>query len=214
LTLETIFAAALLLILGVALSFKGYKWFMILLPILAFATGFAAGINAVSNVYGMSIISSLVIAFAGLILGLLLAVIIYLSFNLAVILLGAIFGYTLGSGITSYAGLESGLIQIVAGLIVAVVTAIIAIRLNLPRYLIIALTSLLGTEFILVSLLLIMGFISVENLKLGSWLSSLSQSRILVVAWLIFAGLAALIQLHRAKYYELDLPIRAKQAPD
>ncbi|MCJ7444252.1 MAG: DUF4203 domain-containing protein [Methanotrichaceae archaeon] len=211
--LETLFVAALLLIFGIALSLQGYKWFKILLPILAFAVGFTAGSNAVSNVYGVSIFSSLVIAVAGLILGLLLAVIVYLSFNLAIILLGALFGYTIGSAIASFLGFETGLIQIVAGLILAIIAVIIVVRLNLPKYLVIALTSLIGTEAILGGLLLLTGSISVNDLKLGSWESILSQFHILAIVWLILAAGAALIQLRRAKHYELDLSSCARQVP-
>jgi hypothetical protein len=212
LALETLFVAALLLIFGIALSLQGYKWFMILLPILAFAVGFTAGFNAVSYVYGVSIFSSLVIAVAGLILGLLLAVIVYLSFNLAVILLGGLFGYTLGSAIASFLGFEPGFVQIIAGLIVAIIAVVIAVRLNLPKYLVIVLTSLLGTEAILVGLLLLMGSTSVNDLKLGSWESILLQFHILAIIWLILAAGAALIQLRKARNYELDLTPSAKKA--
>jgi hypothetical protein len=212
LALETLFVVAFLLIFGIALSLQGYKWFMILLPILAFAVGFTAGSNAVSNVYGVSIFSSLVIAVAGLILGLLFAVIVYLSFNLAVVLLGGLFGYTLGSAIASFLGFEPGLVQIVAGLIVAIIAVIIAVRRNLPKYLVIVLTSLLGTEAILGSLLLLQGSISIDALKLGSWGSILSQFHVLAIIWLILAAGAALMQLRKARNYELDLTPSARQA--
>ena len=212
-SLETLFIAALLLILGIALSLQGYKWFMILLPILAFAAGFTVGSYSVSNIYGVSILSSLVIVVAGLIWGILLAVIVYLSFNLAIILLGALFGYTIGSAITSFIGFETGFIQVVAGLIFAIIAVIIAVRLNLPKYLVIALTSLAGTEAILVGLLLLTGSISFNDLKLGSWESILSQFYVLAIIWLILAAVAALIQLREARKSELDLTSCAGQAP-
>jgi hypothetical protein len=40
LSLEAIIMAAFLLVLGSMLCFGGYKWFMILLPFLAFIEGF------------------------------------------------------------------------------------------------------------------------------------------------------------------------------
>jgi len=152
---------------------------MILPPILAFAVGFAAGFDAVSRVYGMSIYSLFVITVAGLIVGLIMAIIVYLSFRLAVILLGAVFGLFLGAGIAAVFGFEAGLIQYIAGLIVAIISVIIAIRLDLPKYLIIVLTSFVGTEAIVRGLLLLQGSISVSDLTLVSWVSILSQFDIL-----------------------------------
>jgi hypothetical protein len=142
-SLEALVIAAFLLILGIAFCFGGYKWFMILLPVLAFLVGSIIGAVAVSGVYGDSILSLIVIVVAGLIVGLSLAVLVYLFFNLGVILLGAAVGYTIGSGLAYYLGFVAGPISFVAGLIAAAVVAFLAFRLNLPKYIIIALTALM-----------------------------------------------------------------------
>jgi Domain of unknown function (DUF4203) len=204
-SLEALVIAAFLLILGIAFCFGGYKWFMILLPVLAFLVGSIIGAVAVSGVYGDSILSLIVIVVAGLIVGLSLAVLAYLFFNLGVILLGAAVGYTIGSGLAYYLGFVAGPISFVAGLIAAAVVAFLAFRLNLPKYIIIALTALIGSEAILSGILLLIGFITPSDLQLGLLGSMLSHSVAWTFVWLVLAAAGAAIQLHRAKLYELDL---------
>jgi hypothetical protein len=211
LPLETLIVAVLLLIIGIAFCFGGYKWFMILLPVLGFLVGFIIGAAAVSSVYGESILSLMVIAVAGLIIGLILAVLVYMFFNLAIILLGASLGFTLGSGIASYLGFEAGFIPVIAGLIVAVIVGFLAFRMNLPKYIIIALTALIGSEALLSGALLLMGFISLDNLEQGLLGSIMSYSAVLSFIWLALAIVGAAVQLHRAKLYELDIEPGAKK---
>jgi hypothetical protein len=209
---ETLIVAVFLLIIGVAFCFGGYKWFMILLPVLGFLVGFIIGAAAVSGVYGESILSLIVIAVAGLITGLLLAVLVYMFFNLAIILLGASLGFTLGAGIASYLGFETGFIPVMAGLIVAVIVGFLAFRMNLPKYVIIALTALIGSEALLSGALLLLGLISLSELDQGLLGSIMSHSTVWTFIWLALAVVGAAVQLHRAKLYELDIEPGAKKA--
>lgn len=203
--LEALVVAALLLIIGTAFCFGGYKWFMILLPLWAFLVGSIIGIAAVSGVYGQSILSLFVIVVAGLITGLSLAVLAYMFFNLAIILLGASLGYTLGSGLACYMGFKLGFILVMAGIIVAATVGFLAFRLNLPKYIIIALTALTGSEILLSGALLLVGFISLKDLELGLLGSILSYSTVWSIIWLVLAMVGAAVQLHREKLYELDI---------
>ncbi len=205
LSLESLIVAALLLVIGIAFCFGGYKWFMILLPVLAFLVGFIIGATAVSGVYGESILSLIVIVVAGLITGLLLSVLVYMFFNLAIILLGAFLGYTLSSGIAIYIGFETGFIPAIAGVIAAAIVGFLAFRLNLPKYVIIALTALIGGEAILSGVLLLANFISLKDLELGLLGSALSYSAAWSFVWLVLAIIGAAVQLHRSRSYELDL---------
>jgi hypothetical protein len=93
----------------------------------------------------------------------------------------------------------------VVGLIAAAIVAFLAFRLNLPKYIIIALTALIGSEAILSGILLSIGFITPSDLQLGLLGSMLSHSVAWTFVWLVLAAAGAAIQLHRAKLYELDL---------
>lgn len=211
-SLEAVIISILLLAIGFLFCFGGYRWFLILLPVWAFLTGFAIGAVSVSGVYGQSILSMIILVVAGLIVGLLLAVITYMFFNLAIILLGASFGYTVGSGIAIYSGFETGLVPVLAGLITAAAVGFLAFRLNLPKYVIIALTAFTGSGALMIGALLLMGHISLSNLELEAEEPSLLLSNVWIPIWLALAALGAATQLHKAKNYELDLEAGARKA--
>lgn len=216
--LETLVIAVLLLLIGTAFCFYGYRWFMILLPICALLAGFVIGATSTFGVYGQSILSPIVIIVAGLITGLLLAVLAYMFFNLGIILLGAFLGYTLGftlgSGIALSLGFNAGYVSIIAGLIAAAIVGFLAFRFNLPKYIIIALTALIGAEALLSGVIFLMGFmgfISLNDLKQGFPGPVLSHSTAWTFSWLTLAAVGSVMQLHRAKYYELDLESGARK---
>ncbi len=132
-------------------------------------------------------------------------------FNLAVILLGASFGYAVGSGLAYYLGFETGFVPVLAGLIVAAAIGFLAFRLNLPKYVIIALTALTGSGALIIGVLLLIGYISLNSLEKGGMEPIVSLSSGWVFIWLALAACGAAVQLHRAKYYELDLESGAKK---
>lgn len=215
-TLETLVVAVLLLLIGTAFCFYGYRWFMILLPVWGFLVGFVIGGAVVFGVYGQSILSPIVIIVAGLITGLILAVLAYMFFNLAIILLGATLGYTLGfilgSGLALSMGFNAGFISVLTGLIAAAVVGFMAFRLNLPKYIIIALTALIGSEALLASSLLLMGSIPLNGLLQGQLWPNPSHSATWSFIWLILAAMGVAVQLHKVKCYELDLECNAAQS--
>ena len=197
LSLEALIVAVLLLAISVAFCFGGYKWFMILLPILAFLDGFFIGVKGVYGVYGFSILAILVIIVAGLIVGLILATVAYLFFSLAIILLGASFGYTVGLAAAAYLGIGMDMNISILGLIIGAIAGFFAFRFNLPKYFIIFFTALLGSEFFLLGTLILFGFKSVGNIQMGMPGSYISQFKGLILFWLILAIAGILTQLHR-----------------
>lgn len=189
--------AGLLLAFGVMFCFGGYRWFMVLLPLLPFLVGFIAGAKAVYDIYGLSIVSLLVTIMAGLIFGFVIAILAYLSFNLAIIFLGALFGYTLGYGIISYLGYETGFIPLMAGLAVGIVAAFLAVRFNLPKYIVVGLTALVGAEALLSGALIMTGVMPLSDLQYGFLGSLLNNSLTWIAVWLLLAGTGAAFQLRR-----------------
>jgi len=203
--LETIVMALALLVTGAAFCFGGYKWFMILLPVWGFITGFFVGAYAVSNVYGQSLLSIAVLGVAGVILGLIFAVIAYLLFPAAVILLGASLGYTAGWTIMTSLGFDPGLIPIAIGIVGAILIAVLAIRFHLPKYVIMVSTALLGSIGIIIAVLLLIGEISLGEFDLGLTQYLTGESATWPIVWVALAAVGMLVQFRRARAYEMDL---------
>ena len=209
---ETIIVGLLALILGMAFCFGGYKWFPILLPIWGLMTGFFVGAAAVSSIYGKSPLSIIIIIVAGSIVGILLAVAVYLFYNLAIILLTATLGYLIGEAITIHLGFNPGLIPIVVGLISAALVGFVAIRLHLPKYIIILFTSLTGSMAILGGFLLLTGQVTLESLRYGILGYILDYASTWGLLAIILAVFGLIFQLRGSRNFELDLTTKEKTA--
>jgi hypothetical protein len=209
---ETLAVALMALIIGAAFCFGGYKWFMILLPIWGFVTGFSIGAYSISGVYGESLLSIVVIVVAGAILGLIFAVLAYLLFPAAVILLGASLGYTAAWTIVTSLGFSPGLIPVAIGIAGAIALAILAVRYHLPKYIIIVSTAMLGSIGIIMGILLLMGEVTLEGLNQGLTQYLIEASATWPVAWLALAVIGLLVQLRRAWTYEMDLSSQQMQS--
>jgi hypothetical protein len=210
--LATIIVALMALILGMAFCFGGYKWFPILLPIWGLLTGFFIGAAGVSSIYEKSLLSIIIIIVAGSIAGILLAVAVYLFYNLAIILLAATFGYFIGETITIYLGFNPGLIPIVIGLISAAILGFVAIRLNLPKYIIILFTSLIGSIAILGGTLLLTGQVTLESMRYGILGYIVDNVSTLGLLAIILAAFGLIVQLRDSRNFELDLTTKKKAA--
>lgn len=201
---EVIIAALLVLLIGNAFCFGGYRWFKILLPLLGLLIGFVAGAEWVARIYGLTILSAIPVFAAGIIIGLFLAIASYLFFDFSIILLTATLGYSLGAGILINTTFGTGIMPGIAGWIAAAVAAFLAIRLHLPKNIIIVLTALFGAAAIVNGLLLLMGLISLERFGYGIFDPITHYSDGLALLVLALAAVGFWVQLKGARKYELD----------
>jgi hypothetical protein len=204
----TALSALLALAIGIVFCFGGCRWFRVLLPLFGFVTGFVIGASSLLAIYSQSILAIIVIVAAGSIVGLLVAAATYLFFSWAIILLGATLGYLLGSGIAASAGSESGLITLLSGVLVAAISGIVAIKLDLPKYAVIVLTAALGSGAIVTGALFLMGQIPLESLQYALLQRSiveqiLDQSGMWGIIWVLLAAIGVAVQLKRSMDCEL-----------
>lgn len=164
---QTVLVSLLMLTLGLAACFAGFRLFVILLPIWGFFAGFISTAQAIQQLFGggfLATVSSWVIAF---VIGVLFAVMAYFFYYAAVIVLAATVGYEIGVGLMAGFGVNAGFIQFIVGLGVALALSVAVIALNLPRVFIIALTALGGASMILTGILLAFGGVTLATLNFG-----------------------------------------------
>jgi hypothetical protein len=70
---QTILVALLAILLGAALSFAGYRFFMSLLPSWAFFAGFSATATAITGFWGTAFLATITSWVIGILVGLLFA---------------------------------------------------------------------------------------------------------------------------------------------
>jgi hypothetical protein len=164
---QTVLVSLLLILMGLALCFAGYRFFVILLPIWGFFAGFQFGATIFTNIFGEGFLSTVISWVIGLLVAIFAAVLAYLFYAVAVVLLAGFVGYQLGIGIMTWIGFKEGFVTFLVGLIFALGIAALAIFLRLPKLLIIIFSAFAGAGAILAGFFLALGRISIESLRFG-----------------------------------------------
>jgi len=149
-----VFAAAI----GLGLVFRGFKLFMLLLPLLGFIGGFLLGAGLIEQLFGDGFFSTLLSWGAGFVLGIILAVLSYLYYWLAVRLLGGFIGYQLTLGLLAWVGFsESGVFAMFVAFAVALGFGLAFLVLNMPTVVAIVGTAIAGAGLAVAGLALALG---------------------------------------------------------
>lgn len=168
-TIEGIIIGLFAILIGAAICFAGYKWFIILLPIWGFLAGFVFGSNAIYYIAGNEhgfFATSLAIM-VGVIVGVLFAALSYLYYYFAVILLGGALGYVLGIGFMDWLNID-GILAFIVGVAVAAVFAFGFIVLAMPAVLVIWGTAVSGATAVVGGAVILLGRAPLDSLNGGT----------------------------------------------
>jgi hypothetical protein len=201
--LTVIVAALFVAALGAALCFVGYRIFLVLLPIIGFFAGFWLGAEVVSIIFGTGFLATVTAWIVGFLAGLVVAVLSYLFYLLGVALVAAAIGAALGSGFMAALGFDPGFLTAIVDLAAAIVAAILTLVWNLQKYVIIALTAIGGANALLLSVLLLIGKVSLESLRTAgtSIKPILQDSWFWLIVWLVVAIVGIVVQIRLNRDY-------------
>jgi hypothetical protein len=201
--LTVIVAALFIAALGAALCFVGYRIFLVLLPIIGFFAGFWLGAEVVSIIFGTGFLATVTAWIVGFFAGLVVAVLSYLFYLLGVALVAAAIGAALGSGFMAALGFDPGFLTAIVDLAAAIVAAILTLVWNLQKYVIIALTAIGGANALLLSVLLLIGKVSLESLRTAgtSIKPILQDSWFWLIVWLVVAIVGIVVQIRLNRDY-------------
>jgi hypothetical protein len=194
------------LFVGMAICFSGYRWFLILLPILGFFFGFGIGAQTVTAIFGGGFLSTVTSWVVGFFVALIFAVLSYLFYFIGVALVGGYLGYSLGVGLLGLIGIDFGLLAWLVGMVLGVIFAIGTIVLNIQKYVIIAFTSLAGAGVIVGSFLFVFGVIQPVDIALNAVGKAIKDSPFWLIIFLVIAILGIAAQLYSNRSYELSPP--------
>jgi hypothetical protein len=154
-TFATVVAASVILLLGALVAFFGYRLLWIILPIWGFFFGLAVGGQGVQAIFGDGFLStafSWIIAFC---LGVLFAMLSYLFWFIAVALVGGYFGYAVVVGFFGLIGVDLGVVVWLLGVAVGIVAAVLTLRFNVQKYVVIVGSALLGAAGIVGTIIML-----------------------------------------------------------
>jgi hypothetical protein len=162
--MNTILIALFALVLGALFLLWGYRVFLVMLPIWGFFAGFWLGAQTTSLLFGAGFLATTTGWVVGFFIGLLFALLSYLFYLFGVALVAASVGAALITGFLSLFGLETGLLVFLAALVGAVVVAGLTLVFNLQKYVIIILTAVGGANSLVLSVLLLFGRVTPDDL--------------------------------------------------
>jgi hypothetical protein len=186
-------AAIILIAVGAAALFVGFKLWLILLPIFGFITGFVVGAELMATWLGEGFLVNILGIVVGAVVAVIFAFLAIFWWWAAVVLVLAGFGFAIGYGLLPAIGMDADVLSWVIGLTVAAVFVVAAVVLRLPRALVIVATSLWGAGAVLAGVLVILNQIDVEELGFGAVNQVIGESFFWFAAWLVVAvvGMAA-----------------------
>lgn len=201
---QDVLIGLLVLLLGAAFCFAGYRFFRILIAIWGFFAGFNLGATAMVALFAGGFLGTVSGWVLGLVVGLVFAALAYFFYYFAIVLLGASVGYSLGSGFMEAIGLNNpSFLSVVAGVIVAVALVMLVLVLNLPKLLIMLFTALGGAGTIIAGILLMLGQIHVAGLQYGIIEAAIKASWVWSIVWLVLAVAGFAAQWRTAREYTL-----------
>ena len=204
--LSVIFAGLFALLIGAFFCFMGYRVFLALLPVWGFFAGFWLGAEGVALLFGTGFLATTTGIITGIITGLILAVLSYFFYFAGVIIIAAIVGYALGSGLMVAIGFDPGLISALVGIVTAVIVMGVTLLFNLQKIVIIILTALGGANAILLGILLFLGRVSLDSISTARDAIGpvLQDSWFWALAWLVVAAFGIYTQIRYHRTYEFD----------
>ena len=180
--------ALLAVLLGVLFAFGGWRFFLILLPFWGLFMGFNIGTEATRALLGDGTFATLTSWAIGIILALVFAALCYLYWYGAIALLAGTVGYLIGASAWGLIGSEQGVLAFIIGIALGAIFAIGALVLNVPKWLVVALTSIGGAALIVAAWFILTGAIPTDNITWNAIGHEINKSFIWLVVWLALAA--------------------------
>jgi hypothetical protein len=184
-----VLTAILLMTIGLVVSLLGFKLFKVLLPIVGLVTGSMIGYTGFQGLYGTGTVSTTVAVFVALAVGMLLAILSFVFFEIAVIVISGIIVASLFSFLSISLGLgANGFVVFLLSLAGFIIGINVAVSRPLSASFVMTITSMAGVSFILASIFLIAGDVSLTQLQndgvIRSVLRVVDQSFLWLFVWL------------------------------
>jgi hypothetical protein len=142
------------ILFGLTLCLAGYRLFLVLLPIFGFFFGLALGAQTMQALFGVGFLATITSWVVGFLVGAVFAVLSYLFYILAVALIAGALGYTVAVGLLMAIGMQMNFITWIIGIAAAIVLAVVTLRFDLAKWVIIIATAVEGAATIVLSIVL------------------------------------------------------------
>jgi hypothetical protein len=202
--MEGFFLGLFDLLIGVMIAFFGLRFFFMLLPLGAFFVGGYAGAMTVHHLFDEGFLNTFATIIAGFAVGFALAFVAVLVWYVGALIMAGAVGAMLGSGIVGAFTSDADVLTFIVAVAGAILVAFAAYRFNLPAWVIVISTSLVGAAIAVLGALLIFDRVETEDLQDGPALAMVNHSWFWVLVWAVVAGAGIVVQYKMSK--EIELP--------
>ncbi len=203
-TFQNFLIGVLILLVGAAFCFVGYRFFRVLIAVWGFFAGFNLGAAGMTALFGQNLLGTTTGWILGLVVGLVLAALAYFFYYFAVVILGASAGYSLGSSLMAALGLNNpGFLSVTVGIVLAVAFALLIVFLNLPKILIMVYTAFGGAVAMVTGLLILLGRVQVVNMQYGIAVALVRTSWFWGIIAIVLTVVGFLVQWRTVQEYTL-----------
>ncbi|MCO5215313.1 MAG: TMEM198/TM7SF3 family protein [Thermomicrobiales bacterium] len=183
-----IFMGIILALLGIVVATSGLRVFFFMLPIVGFVAGFFAGATIITNWFGDGFLSTMTGWVVGFVLGVLFSIISYLWWYVGALLSAGAAGALLLSGLFSAFGVSSGILLTSFAIVGAVLFFVAALVLNLPVFIVLVNTAIIGAYMVVAGALLVFNRADLDEMGYGVAVAAVRDSWFW---WLVLVAVAA-----------------------
>lgn len=198
------FFAIISVLLGLALTFGGYRLARVIIPLWGFFAGFTLGASGTSDALNSTFIGTTLGIVVGFFVGLLFALLAYFFFSLAIILFTASLGYWLGTSIVLFFGFNKGFLSATVGIILGIVFGLVALFGNFTKYYLMIVTAFGGAVVAFGGVLLLFNKIDLDAFNYAAASQAVSGSWFLALAALAVGVVGLVFQLRTNQDYQLE----------
>lgn len=202
--MKDVFFALISILLGLVLTFGGYRLARIIIPLWGLFAGFMLGASGVSDALNNSFIGTTMGIIVGLIVGVVFALLAYFFFSLAVILFTATIGYWLGTSMILFLGFDKGFLSATLGIIIGAIFGLVAIFGNLTKYFLIIATAIGGAVVVFGGFLLMFNKIQLDAFSYAAASEAVSQSWMLTLLAAVLGIIGIVFQVQSNRTYMLE----------
>ena len=201
---ELFCATMIALLFGLAITFGGYRLFLVLLPIWGFFFGFGLGAQTLQVLFGYGFLATVTSWIVGFVVGALFAVLSYMFYVFGVALLAGSLGYGMGVAVMAWVGFSPGFITWLVGIILGIVLIFVTIMFNLQKYMVIIATSIIGSGVLIGTLMMGVVGVALTRFVDNPIRTMLQDSPIWTILFLVLFVGGIIVQLRATPVPELD----------
>ena len=187
------------ILFGLIVCFAGYRFFLILLPIWGFFFGFAFGTQTIQALFNQGPFTTVTSWVVGFVVALVFAVLAYLFYIAAVALIAGSLGYSVAVGLLMAIGMNMNFIVWLIGIVAGIALAVVVLKFNVQKWVIIIGTGILGAGVILGSFILM--FNPAAQILENPVQVVLKSSPFLMILFLVVAVVGIISQFKASSLY-------------